>query len=370
MNDQTTGIADPLFSSRPLTRISESHWSILAGVRFVLATIVALAHYRWYIPTFDSAVSRVAVQFSPLTAVFGFLLISGFSMAHSTGKLRGFYGRRLARIWPSLAFAVALNVMLAALQGQQAFVWTSALATLLCLNGFVVPTWIGVTWSLSVEVFFYVLAPLVRNSSTLILGIAISISAVIYCMADRSLAVPTIITAPYGLAAGCLFWAWGSGFMAYRARRHIIMPILPLIFGEAVIFLHDPGGEPYWAATWCLVCAAIAAGGAIELPIFWRRLFNYLGDISYPVYLLHTGVYGLLKMAGIFGWEIAVPVVLLASAACYHAVDFPFRKALAKSAILQKNIEKFAPHIAAGWIALTAIAAALNNLPFLTSILR
>ena len=74
------------------------NWPLLAGLRFVLALIVAMLHVSFEVADGTFVYYR---KFGGSAAVAIFLLVSGYCMAHSYGKEpEGFYRRRFWRIWP------------------------------------------------------------------------------------------------------------------------------------------------------------------------------------------------------------------------------------------------------------------------------
>ena len=147
-----------------------SPWPLLGGVRFALACVVVAEHFQWFLP--HPAVELVRL-FGPFAAVVGFLFISGYSIAASYERApKGFYVRRLRRIYPWYALALGLSLVPFLITGRALFTFggipfprPSALTVAgnaLFLQGFAVPVVGGDTalWSLSVEVACYALAPL------------------------------------------------------------------------------------------------------------------------------------------------------------------------------------------------------------------
>jgi hypothetical protein len=59
-----------------------SRWALLAGTRFVLAMVVLVGHMSMFNPV-GHWWTRFGVYLDQTSAVFGFLLISGYSIAAS-----------------------------------------------------------------------------------------------------------------------------------------------------------------------------------------------------------------------------------------------------------------------------------------------
>jgi peptidoglycan/LPS O-acetylase OafA/YrhL len=325
--------------------VRPEHWAVLAATRFFLAAVVVDAHYRYVLaPGQTHPASDLGIALGGGVAVIGFLVISGFSIAHSVQERRGFYARRIARIWPTLAISVALFA---------ALIWTfhrpgrpdpDALAvagTLLFLNGLAFPTWYGPTWSLSVEALYYALAPGLRRLSTPLVALIAAASALSHWNIAR-LGVTSYPDALHGLAPAGLFWAWGLGFVVYRERHNPLYGLALLAGGAALIRRFNPEGGAWWPATWTIAALAVAYGGRLrfEGPRL-RAALNYLGDLSYPLFLLHMPVFFLMGRLGVRSWLLVLPLALAASVACLHLVDRPLRVHLARG--LQHAWRRIAP---------------------------
>jgi peptidoglycan/LPS O-acetylase OafA/YrhL len=87
-------------------------WKVLAGLRFFLAWIVVCYHLKNFIPDYGKDFLCTFGKLNGLTAVLGFLLISGYSIAHSlTKNPEGFYNRRFLRIYPLYFCAVIVSLI-------------------------------------------------------------------------------------------------------------------------------------------------------------------------------------------------------------------------------------------------------------------
>lgn len=310
---------------------------MLAGSRFLLAFIVVNAHVGMAFPADQAPPAYMfGRQFGPLAAVIGFLIISGFSIGESFKRPEGFYRRRAGRVWPTLFVAVALFAAILMAWGPITLPYGSvankptALAvvcTLLGLNGFFVGSFLGPTWSLSVELLFYWLTPLFHRMGTSVLVALIGISAIFYWL-QADMGAPTLPAARYGIAAGLLLWAWLSGFLYSRSAA----PWTALLMGGLCIVLighfNDQGGS-YSGLTLFAVAIAIVAGRHVYLPGRVRSVLDYLGDISYPLYLIHYPI--IVLLAGVVGVRTQLPLVaasLAASVICLHLFERPMRRIL------------------------------------------
>ena len=157
----------------------------LTGLRFYAAFAVLLCHA---VPRF--APMPVVSELAEIGAVgVGFFFVlSGFILAWTwrpTDRKRDFWAKRFARIYPLHLATLVVAVVLSALAG--AYNWTSVVLSLPLLQAWGPESWRaggnGPSWSLSVEMFFYLLfpfliAPLMRMTRRQRILVALAVIAV------------------------------------------------------------------------------------------------------------------------------------------------------------------------------------------------
>lgn len=336
-------------------------------VRFLLAMAVLLSH----MPT-------ATVQFiHGGTAVQAFFVVSGFYMAlvldgkYADKKL--FYSNRLLRLAPAY-FAVMLVALIALLGfemtatasmenhrdlysnpvsaiimvfenifvvGQHLLYWfmfTSDGALYLDTHGGL-PTettasgWQGLlvpqSWSLSLELMFYAVAPWLAGRKAWVIGL-IALASISLRLAGMWLPVE------FALWQGRLFvtvlFMFLFGMMAYRALPLVMR--LPrwshyaVLAAMVVMICFLPDTE--WSReqqSW-----TIYLGMAVGTPFAFAAtrsfaLDRWVGELSYPIYLTH-----LLVVAGVLIYELPYPtwsailITLAASAAILQFIERPVDK--------------------------------------------
>src|SRR5437763_65568 len=132
----------------PMSRIDK--WSILAAVRFLLASVVAVNHLGEFAPL---GILGFIPKFGAFESILGFLLISGYSISVSyTKQPDGFLIRRLKRLYPVYLAAMAVNcVAILAENGPMPSVGEIALNALFLNQLFTSTSFVGPAWSLSLE---------------------------------------------------------------------------------------------------------------------------------------------------------------------------------------------------------------------------
>jgi len=306
------------------------------GFRFLLAWMVVVEH-----------VSRFEIG---KVAVMAFFTLSGYWVtrvfverySHARQGVWVFYLARFLRIWPLYAtiFLIVLFLwLIMPLQLPPDF-WVALPILGVASHGIDI---IGVTWSLDVELQFYLLLPVI----VLLRGFPSSPNKAIIVL------------------GGALIWACGL-FLGWRYEFETALRYLPLFLAGAAIFLFDLNvGRT--AARISVTAFILAGGGATLVPaltpfviygsgsdladktfaLFWGlllipfimfnvrqpsgRMDRHLGNLSYVIYLVH---YPTGEVANeVLGRSMSDPeklvyfvVVLLLSLSLYVLFDMRYEK--------------------------------------------
>ena len=343
------------------TRHVSQRLDSLTGLRFLAAFVVFGIHATEYVPA-GNVRGALDLVFSQGTAgVTFFFLLSGFVLAwsHRAGDTpRAFYRRRFARIapayWVTFLAGVALLIpirdttplatvadSLPSAVGLQA--WFPSPAVYYGGN--------GVGWSLSVEMFFYLLFPLLilglQRRRILIALVAVSVVAM--------LAVPLILQ-PSDINS-VEYWAikifplqrlaefvLGCA-LAVAMRRGWRFPVgLPAATALALVAYLAAAHVPGWAQLvllpalpFLILIGAAAQADLADTPSIVRsRPFVVLGEWSYCFYLVHQMVIVVfITVAKTFDLETigtiavllaALAVALVAAWALYVVVERPLER--------------------------------------------
>lgn len=312
----------------------------LTSLRFFAAVTIVAEH--------SHAAFKSLSWFGNLPFDYGvsfFFVLSGFILAFvyrefdSLGSLRDFYAARIARIWP--LHLVTLLLFLAIIPSGSWFVGghgADAVKVTLA-NVFLLQSWIpwsryffsfnAVSWSISTEMLFYLMFPLLRHrwSETWhwkSMTVAIMIGGILTIATSRG--VPGIdSTGPYAASSDGIAYIWpfvrigefvlgmlaGSIFVATQRRggQSVILWTTMEIAALASIWLlrnitfglegriaGHPLGLTAWtvyfahsgaAAGFALVALVMAFGrGAISRALSIKPLV-LLGEASFALYLVH-----------------------------------------------------------------------------------
>jgi peptidoglycan/LPS O-acetylase OafA/YrhL len=319
-------------------RYNESTWAVLAGLRFLLAGIVLIAHLQVFVV--DTTSFHYVTDFGARAAVLGFLLISGVSIGHSYKQgSSGYFRRRFLRIYPLYFFAVLFTCLITILVGSpyqlpgETLVtagWKTAMANFLFMQGFIAVsvTYNGPLWTVAVEVFYYLLAPILSRCPVYIFLILIAASMATY------LTKPEAWILGYPALRYC--WPWLIGFLvATQQRRYLVCGLL--VAGVAVTALGPDTYEPLSSLTFAIIAITIVAATIypFSIPLWLRRILNYFGEISYPIYLLHFPLYiALYRYAGLQNaWQFVLCAFIL-TAMINYIVDHRLKQVFWKPLVL------------------------------------
>jgi peptidoglycan/LPS O-acetylase OafA/YrhL len=300
-------------------------------VRLFLALVVAADHWRMFAlaPRSIDIEDQFKLGFNAGYAVMFFYVISGFLITYTLTRnyrrdLPGtlaFYKNRFIRIfalyWPLVIISFCLvpaawewfitnnlgdkftNIFLLGIDWRIAFSETHNRAA---VNG------LGQAWTLGAELVFYLMAPLLMRSwkiglALLCLSLAIRAAFVIANGPDLQ-NIWTYLFLPSTL---CFFMFGHLICLAAEKWRVLNRPLLglPLLALSAAAMTYgsykDFDTWRFWSS---LVLFVVALPGVFEATKGVRWM-NALGDLSYPVYLVH---YIVLIVIGPFLFELLVPL--------------------------------------------------------------
>jgi peptidoglycan/LPS O-acetylase OafA/YrhL len=327
----------------------------LGSIRLFLALSVAVTHL--------TEASSAGVN--GYLAVLCFYIISGFYMSmvlngrySGPGGTKAFYAARYLRLYPAYAFTAVMAVFVfyafypdrLALPSpsQRPFAWALDLfanATMVGTDLLMLPPiksndmmrLIGPAWSIGVELQFYLLAPfIVRRSLKLCVGLLLCSLMVRFLMLGLAYDPWRYYFAP---STFCFFMLGAVAhrlavLFPYQALKRRIgtvalgaLPVLGYLTGVNVT------GDIDIVPTWIFFAAFTAS-----IPFVFEfskniRLDNLVGQLSYPLYLVHrltfaslAALLGVKELALADSWlrgGICLAIAILAAAGLYLLIEKP-----------------------------------------------
>jgi peptidoglycan/LPS O-acetylase OafA/YrhL len=313
------------------------NWSVLAGLRFFLAMVVVCNHSCLVV---DLKGVWPLSGFGGFLAVIGFLIVSGFSIAASYERQReGFARRRYYRIYPTYLACFLLSqvpwilygpsfhtqgrIFEAPMPGQE---WLPLLSGVLLGQAFIPAlTTLGQAWTLSIECVYYAAAPLLARLGSKVIWSVISASAFAFWQLPMHGFVfyPSMTFAGVGVLL--LAWAWLFGWALYHFPPKDEVKLGLFVLAN---FLVVPYGEPAMTTFTLLIVGWVFTYGVQRS--FGKRVHLWLerlGDISYPLYLVHIPVMLIIGGGGrLFPQWLVVAASMGAALIILVLVDYPVRR--------------------------------------------
>lgn len=329
---------------------SKSRLEGLTGLRAIAALQVVFYHFGTH--AFAGAPSLLrALQQTGHAAVSLFFVLSGFVLVYNYGEgaisRRRFWRARFARVYPLYALIVLVEIGL--LASQRASARTIAAATVGDLLG--LQAWIpAITnvgnvpgWSVSVELFFYLVFPFVALRPRRPL-----VAVALFCVAAlATAALPSLVAGDaatfakvsplmrlpeflVGVALGRAFamrrlaspTAWSLVAVAGVLATSLAWPLVPRYFIHALLL-----------PSYALLIYAVASGGAVA-ALLSRPTMRALGDASYALYLLQMPLFQLVGNDYYWRWPTLVAFAALLSLIAWvvhRAIERPAQRAIAKA---------------------------------------
>lgn len=295
-------------------------------LRLFLALDVLLEHFDQQVFThrgmkFDSI---WVFHISGGRAVMFFYIISGFLISYALAKkypptaasTLAFYWSRFLRIyplwWAVLAFCYTASLLrhLPIPTDPIPAVFFVSLDWIIPLKSFpsfdwdnVLPPATAVAWTLGAEVTFYLMAPWILRSSK-IAGILFAASLAV--RAAIMMLVPIgspghVNLTMFFFPATLMFFLLGhfAARIGFRLRTPLWMSLILLCASMSISFLEsNPITFDTWRAHLSPLLFAMALPGLFAVTKD-SKFFNFLGDLTYPLYLTH------LVLIGVLFWPFA-----------------------------------------------------------------
>ncbi len=341
-------------------------------LRFLLAVMVLVGHLFWL-----SDIGRYAV--------FGFFILSGYLMtlvmqntySYSRKGVTKFLKNRFLRLYPSYWIACLLSIVIIIVLGQaNTTIMSNSLAlpetpalvlTNITMVSFalfpneVVPRLSPATWALTTELFYYCLIAFGISKTKLRTGCWIFLSCVYvlltylmnYSWHARYFAIPAG-SLPFSVGAFLYFLQqekWQPKWLDYLSHCKILVTLL--IINAVIASLVQAADMLQLTEIFMyinLIICTLLIYGIIRGKIIWSisaKMDKFLGDFSYPIYLIHLQIGALVSFI-VYGqveslkyqfspvsWILTGLLIIAFSLALIKIIDEPI--ALIRNRIKAKN---------------------------------
>ncbi|PZU87527.1 MAG: hypothetical protein DI529_07165 [Chryseobacterium sp.] len=343
--------------------------------------VILVVFYHFNIPYFIGGYSGVDIFFVISGYLMSKIILKGFST--DTFSFIDFYFRRAKRIVPALVILVLFTVLIGnffffptiesktAEYGISSIFFISNIVYYYNSGYFDLSSKTNAllhTWSLSVEWQFYLIYPILlfvlktiyhKNrmifQCIIISLIIIGFSSMLY-MSNKnpSFSFYSLTSRYWEMLIGCLI-VLNEEYIEKNISIKIRKIISLICFVIIIYFVATKNDSLLWPGIYTLIpviCTALIIVSNVSISIFKLRLIQYMGKISYSLYLWHWVIFVLFSSIGFENLEY-VPLILLLSLLMAHLsysyiekYDFKFNKSiiyLSISGILISTIFYFYP---------------------------
>ncbi len=377
--------------------LNKIYFPHLNGIRFIAAFLVIVHHIEQLKSIFKlpslwggaGLLSRFISVIGPQGVVL-FFVLSGFLITYlllaeeaksSTISVKKFYVRRILRIWPLYLLIVVLSLFvfpyfnLLTLPGfgidvVQDQLWLKLLLYLfffanlvLALLG-IVP-YASQTWSIGTEEQFYLVWPVIVKQVKKYRLLLMVVIVVLYNLVRFYLASPISDGLPYkaiirafwgGFTIDCM--AIGGFFAVLLFQKQVLLKwflnntvfylsLVAVVTAWALGIYIPYFNAIFYAGLYGIILLNFAAGENIRINLE-NSVFNYLGNISYGLYMLHPIAITLaIRFAMHYGlvsnWIIYPLTLLLTvglSALSYHYYERYFLRFKSRFAVVESGAGK------------------------------
>jgi peptidoglycan/LPS O-acetylase OafA/YrhL len=339
----------------------------LTGLRFVAASMVFVLHSmpqpeKWLF--LDQGVSFFFV-------LSGFILTYIYPDLPNFTAVKQFYIARVARLWPLHLLTTLFVVGIAGIPSFGALVLNASLLQAWTPIQKIYFSYNAVSWSISTEVFFYLVFPLLipsleKNWRWKLFGSAVLVAALIAGCNVSGLPLRSVNdVSAHGLlyinplsrvlefiAGMCCCLLWRTLQVRMPGNTSSTSWVFTLAEGSAIAlttvlllypfpFAHSaigPAGVLWIMRTsaipgFCLIIVVFAFGRGLVSQLLGSKLLEFLGEISFALYLVHVLVIGAyrselkeaLAVSPSADFAITVALSLLAASAMHLLIERPCR---------------------------------------------
>lgn len=311
----------------------------ISFLRFLAVTFVVLFHYK--LPFFNGGFVGVDVFFVISGFLMTFIVLSGIT--ENKFKLFQFYKKRVERIVPAMLFLIIvlslLSFILLKEDAKQLFRY--AISSELFLSNLFYLRNSGYfdnssqnnlllhTWSLSVEWQFYIIYPIVLLAlrkiylfhKSIFVGLFLSLTAfsffimLYYVKVDSSLNFYSLLTRAWEMMLGGSIFVMNAYYKTYdfgRWRTPLVITCY-VIIGLTVLLIDESMKWPSLVTVLPVVATAFILYVNSDYNFYKLKLFKFIGNISYSLYLWHWPFFVFFQYFGVQHNSFAILVLIFCS---------------------------------------------------------
>lgn len=306
-------------------------------LRAFAVIVVLLFHYK--VPSFYGGFIGVDIFFVISGYLMTSIILSGF--ARNAFSIIAFYQRRINRIVPALLcmiigtllfaffYYLPFDYMQISTYAASASIFMSNIYFAIKSGYFDVPSQFNPylhTWSLSVEWQFYILYPMVLSAfkkiylhsrkqfnylfSILTIASFASIFVMSEFLANKNHVFYFIIPRAWEMMIGGYAYLFADRFkkiVTHAQRKWFVLASLGVL-GSCTIFYDEGFAWPSYLTILPVLATAVIIISEIEFSLFKNRVLQFIGKVSYSLYLWHWPIYVFLLYRD---YDTSPPIVVV-----------------------------------------------------------
>ena len=311
--------------------------------RFIAAIVVLVFHFFANYPD-HSPLTRTFLfrlfNTGDLAVIF-FFILSGFILSYvyfnkiKELNLKQFYAFRFARIYPAYLLSILLYLLIGLVYGKDYYIHSNTLIlNILMVQGWI-PNSIGLlnfaAWSVSVEIFFYLLFPFLLKGinylninalSLILLGVGVwSGYHFVVIPVSKIVDIPAVFkylpVFIIGVIAGIVFRKLPNPFPKFRYKNYIFHTTILAIALLVILYVYgiykynlNSVDNSVAVLIFTLLIVVLAWDTSFLSRILSNQFLLILGEISYGIYILQFPVrFWFGKLCEIFGYGQSSTIV-------------------------------------------------------------
>jgi len=245
----------------------------------------------------------------------------------------------MIRIFPMYAGAIILSLAVGHVTlppgghggSLEAPTFTQGVLNLFMLQGIIAQPLSNnnVVWSLSLEWWCYMFAPLLvvwqRRLTSILLALTLLSFSWLFCQGFFG----HFYRVEGGLNLLFLGWAWVLGFWAYGRRMQSCTAVVMICIADLVTETNRDNLTGFYHITILLAILAVIFGDDIKLPAGIQKVGLLMGQASYPLYLIHIPLLAILHPYG-FGSYLIFALVCIASLGAHLIYEKPVQRGISR----------------------------------------
>lgn len=261
-------------------------------LRGILALLIVLHHFRILYPEDYWCLSDLGFVGAPVCSVFFFL--SGYGLMTSfwvdpISSLRNFPTKRILKLAPPMVLVILLNVFIHMIED---LFNAGSVANVFEYSKYIfMPHFWFVIVLMGCYFIFYFSSRLLKKPIHILISVGIIIG--LYCILMSNIddyATFWWVSTPGFFVGMCVVFIEKKKYMLHSTSSHVFSILLIAISSIYYVIGFYNNILPIWGLQYICLLPIMVFVCTLQLPIYSNCVLNYMGKLSYEIYLVHVTV--------------------------------------------------------------------------------